>query len=240
MTPSTQIPPWQTEGNDKREAVRDMFADIAPTYDLANSIMSARGHFRWRNEACDLIELLPGEKVLDLCCGTGDFLIAARRRVTDSGQLVGLDYCAPMLDVAARKVDSATQLTLGDATYLPFADGQFDAVTVGWGLRNVPDLRASLLEVNRVLRIGGRFVCVDMSQPVGILGPISKWAYHVSVPLLGWILRQPEAYAYLPKSTDKFVTRLELKNEFERAGFENVQVKSRYFGNIAIHYGVKR
>lgn len=240
MSPSTQIPPWQTQGDQKREAVRDMFADIAPTYDLANSIMSARGHYRWREEACNLINLQPGESVLDLCCGTGDFLQAARKHVGPEGHLVGLDYCGPMLDVAAKKLDPQTQLTLGDATFLPFANDQFHASTVGWGLRNVPDLKATLAEVFRVLKPGGRFISVDMSQPTGPIAPISRWAYHVSVPLLGKILRQPEAYAYLPKSTEKFVSREELKAEFEAAGFKNVQYKSRFFGNIAIHWGIKQ
>lgn len=239
MAPSTQIPPWQTQGDQKREAVRDMFADIAPTYDLANSIMSARGHYRWRDEACELISLQPGESVLDICCGTGDFLHAARKKVGESGNLIGLDYCEPMLAVAAKKLDPKVKLTLGDATYLPFADQQFNAVTVGWGLRNVPDLEATLKEVFRVLKPGGRFISIDMSQPNGPIAPISRWAYHVSVPLLGKILRQPEAYAYLPKSTVKFVSREELKTAFESAGFKSVQFKSKFFGNIAIHWGIK-
>lgn len=239
MTPSTKTPPWKAQGDEKREAVRDMFADIAPTYDLANSIMSAKGHHRWRNEACALIGLKSGDSVLDLCCGTGDFLVSAEKYVGDSGQLIGLDYCSPMLDVAAGKVRPGTQLTLGDATFLPFESQRFDAVTVGWGLRNVPDLNQTMAEVVRVLKPGGKFVCIDMSQPAGPLGPVSRWAYHVMVPLLGRILRQPEAYAYLPKSTEQFLSRDELKQAFELAGFSEVQYKTRFFGNIAIHWGVK-
>jgi len=239
MDQATKIKPWQTEGEEKREAVREMFAGIAPTYDLANSIMSANGHLRWRRLAVAQINLQPGESVLDLCCGTGDFLIAARERTGASGQLIGLDFCQPMLDVAAKKVDSATKLTLGDATELPFVDEQFDAITVGWGLRNVPDLAAALSESARVLKPGGRFITVDMAQPRGALGPISRWMYHVTVPLLGRILGQADAYAYLPKSTEKFVSREELKTAMESAGFTNVQMKSLYFGNICMHWGAK-
>lgn len=239
MTPSTKTPPWKTQGDEKREAVRDMFADIAPTYDLANSIMSARGHHRWRAEACSLINLQAGETLLDLCCGTGDFLTAAEKHVGPTGKLVGLDYCAPMLEIAAKKVSPQTQLTLGDATYLPFENAQFDAITVGWGLRNVPNLKQTLQEVFRVLKQGGRLICIDMSQPAGPLGPISRWGYHIIVPILGRILRQPEAYAYLPKSTEQFLSRQELKDAFEQAGFSQVQFKTRFFGNIAIHWGTK-
>ncbi|QYK52403.1 MAG: bifunctional demethylmenaquinone methyltransferase/2-methoxy-6-polyprenyl-1,4-benzoquinol methylase UbiE [Fimbriimonadaceae bacterium] len=239
MDQATKMKPWQTEGEEKREAVREMFAGIAPTYDLANSIMSAKGHLRWRRMAVCLINLQPGESVLDLCCGTGDFLIAARELTGPTGQLIGLDFCQPMLDVAAKKVDSAIQLTLGDATELPFADRQFDAITVGWGLRNVPDLAAALAESARVLKPGGRFITVDMAQPSGPLGPISRWMYHVTVPLLGRILGQADAYAYLPKSTEKFVSREELKSVMESAGFKDVQMKSLYFGNICMHWGVK-
>lgn len=239
MAPSTQIPPWETKGANKREAVRGLFADIAPTYDLANSIMSARGHYRWRADACNLIGLKSGESVLDLCCGTGDFLTASREKVGESGRLVGLDFCAPMLEIAAKKLGGAADLMLADATEIPISDSQFDAVTVGWGLRNVPDLGKTLAEVIRVLKPGGRFVSVDMSEPEGPFGPVSRWAYHVSVPLLGRILRKPEAYAYLPKSTERFLTKKQLAAKMEAAGFTNVRVVSRYFGNIAIHWGVK-
>jgi demethylmenaquinone methyltransferase/2-methoxy-6-polyprenyl-1,4-benzoquinol methylase len=216
-----------------------MFAEIAPTYDLANSIMSARGHYRWRAEAIALLNLKAGDAVLDLCCGTGDFLIATRPKIGNNAPLVGLDYCGPMLQIAAQKVDPATKLILGDATDIPFQDGAFDAITVGWGLRNVPDLETTLSEVLRVLKPGGRFVSVDMSTPEGPIGPISRWAYRISVPLLGRILRHPEAYAYLPKSTERFLSRRELAQKFTEAGLEGVRHHARFFGNIAIHIGTK-
>ncbi|MBL8068793.1 MAG: ubiquinone/menaquinone biosynthesis methyltransferase [Armatimonadetes bacterium] len=239
MAQSTQTPPWEAEGAEKREAVRGLFADIAPTYDLANSIMSARGHYRWRAEACRLIGLTDGESVLDLCCGTGDFLVAAKAAVGQKGSVAGLDFCAPMLAIAAQKLAGSADLMLADATELPIASSQFDAVTVGWGLRNVPDIGKTLREAARVLKPGGRFVSVDMSEPKGFFGPVSRWAYHVSVPLLGRILRKPEAYAYLPKSTERFMDRQQLTKEIEAAGFTRVHSTSRFFGNIAIHWGVK-
>lgn len=240
MAQATKIKPWLTEGEEKREAVRDMFAEIAPTYDLANSIMSARRHYKWRQKAVAQINLQAGESVLDLCCGTGDFLLAARERVGVSGQLVGLDFCRPMLDVAAKKIDGSTQLALGDATVLPFASSSFNAVTVGWGLRNVPDLKAALAESFRVLKLGGRFITVDMAEPEGWHGPISRKVYHVIIPILGRILGKAEAYAYLPKSTEKFVSRQSLKDALLATGYTDIEMKNFCFGNICMMWGVKK
>ena len=237
--PATELKPWQTQGEEKRVAVRDMFAKIAPTYDAANTIMSAWGHHRWRRQAVKAIALKPGESVLDICCGAGDFLIAARNRIGPEAQAIGIDFCAPMLEIAARKVDSKSRLALGDATDLPIADATFDAVTVGWGLRNVPDLDRALSEAVRVLAPQGRLVSLDMSRPKGIIGRLGNAGYHLIVPLLGRLLGQADAYAYLPKSTDQFLDAATLANRFRQAGLRDVKYRTFFFGLIAMHWGVK-
>ncbi len=239
MAPTTDLKPWQTQGEAKKRAVREMFAQIAPTYDAANSIMSAWGHKRWRSQAVAQIDLKLGESVLDVCCGTGDFLIAARERIGPDTSALGVDFCAPMLDIAAKKVDPNSRLTLGDALDLPVASDQFDAVTIGWGLRNVPDVGRAISEIARVLRPGGRFVCLDMSRPKGFMGRIGNTGYHVLVPLLGRLLGQRDAYAYLPKSTERFPDANELSQMFSEAGFTNVQYRPIFLGLIAMHWGAK-
>lgn len=232
--------PWLTEGDEKRAAVRQMFADIAPSYDLVNSLMCFRLHHRWRTIAVQKINLKPGEHVLDLCCGTGDFLSPIKKAVGPTGSVTGLDFCGPMLAVARQKFQNSVNLTEADACTLPLADQRFDAATVGWGLRNVPDLDQALREAHRVLKPGGRFVSLDMARPRGPLGKISEWVFHTVVPALGRLFGKTTAYQYLPQSTLKFASREELKAKMEAAGFQNVQYKDLFFGNICLHWGAKK
>lgn len=231
--------PWLAEGDEKRAVVREMFADVAPSYDLVNSLMCLRLHYRWRREAVRVLGLGPGESALDVCCGTGDFLRPLREAVGDEGRVVGVDFCAPMLEVAARKGLGAG-LGLGDACRLPVGSGQFDGVTVGWGLRNVPDIGAALEEAHRVLKPGGRFVTLDMARPRSkFVGKVSEWVFHHLVPLIGRVFGKSRAYTYLPKSTLQFLSREEMKAAMERAGFQNVKWHDFFCGNVCMHWGVK-
>lgn len=233
--------PWLAQGEEKRRVVRDMFAAIAPTYDRVNGIVSFRMHHRWRSAAVRAIGLRPGERVLDLCCGTGDFFAPIRRAVGSSGRIVGMDFCLPMLEIAGEKFGDGVELALADATRIPVQDGAFDAVTVGWGLRNVPDLGAALREAARVLRPGGRFVSVDMTQPrTPVIGPVSAWAARTVCGLVGRLFGQGTAYRYLPESAERFASPDELSAEMAKAGFEDVQFRSMFFGNIGLHWGVRR
>ena len=228
--------PCQAEGEQKRVAVRNLFADIAPSYDLLNTLMSFGLHHLWRRDAVRKLDLHPGDSVLDICCGTGDFLLPLRNAVGDKGHVEGLDFCSPMLAIAEKKVKGRARLTLGDATHLPHASGLFDAATVGWGLRNVPDLGAALREANRVLKPGGKFICLDMTQSDKGIG---RKAFEAIVPILGKLFGKTDAYAYLPKSTEKFTDKIGLAQAMRDAGFEKVDYKSLFFGNIAMHWGVK-
>lgn len=217
-----------------------MFAEIAPTYDFANSVMSLRAHGRWRAEAVDLLGLQPGENALDVCCGTGDFTGPLRRAVGPTGAVVGLDFCLPMLEIAAGKVPGQATLGLGDACRLPVRSGSVDGVTVGWGIRNTPDIDQAHAEAFRVLRPGGRFVSVDMAVPRTKLarrasGAVSRYL----LPLLGSLLGKRKAYTYLPKSTESFLSREALAESMRRAGFTDVVWSDRMFGNVCIHFGRK-
>jgi len=230
--------PWRTSGDDKREAVQSMFAEIAPSYDFANSLMSLRFHHRWRAFAVAQLGLRGGESVLDMCCGTGDFLPPLRRAVGSTGRVTGVDFCAPMLERAGAKTDAS--LVLGDGCALPFQSGQFDAVTVGWGIRNVPDIDAAHREICRVLKPGGRFVSVDMAVPESaFVRPFARFVSLRLLPICGAMLGHKQAYTYLPQSTETFLSRQELAESMQRAGFDQVRYHDLFIGTICVHVGQK-
>lgn len=180
------------------------------------------------------------DQVLDLCCGTGDFLVSALRRLGQGGNATGVDFCAPMLKIASQKVPRA-RLALADACRLPFRGESFDVVTVGWGLRNLADLDAGLREAARVLRPGGRIVSVDMAVPRNrIIRGVSRWLGVAVLPRIGAMFGSKTAYEYLPRSTQTFATREELVDIFNSAGFGGVRWKDLMLGNICVHWGIKR
>ena len=175
--------------------------------------------------------------MLDICCGTGDFLIPLRKAVGSKGRVIGLDFSYPMLVQA--KTKTPAELLLGDACQLPFASNSFDAVTVGWGLRNVADLKRALEEIVRVAKPGGRFACLDMCLPAGVLGWFFEKAFWFIVPKIGKVFGKAEAYQYLPESTAKFVQPEVLKGLLEVCGIKHVRIRRMYFGNVCLHWGIK-
>jgi demethylmenaquinone methyltransferase/2-methoxy-6-polyprenyl-1,4-benzoquinol methylase len=232
-------PIWEEKGAAKRAAVQRMFGEIAGGYDRVNGWMSLGLHHAWRGQAVERLGLRPGDAALDVCCGTGDFLRPLRQAVGPSGTLVGLDFCAPML-TQARQKDASAQLVLGDAGRLPLPDREFDGVTVGWGLRNVPDLDGALAEITRVLRPGGRFVTLDCAIPQSpLLRSASLAVTHRVLPRIGAMVGNAEAYTYLPNSVSHFASRERLAASMERAGLVDVRFEDRFFGNICLHFGRK-
>ena len=215
------------------EAVRTMFDRIAPVYDAMNHAMTAGLDRRWRAETARAV-VLPGDRVLDSCCGTGDLAIACRRA---GGRVTGLDFSERMLDRARRKSDEIEWVE-GDALALPFADGSFDAATVGFGVRNLEELGKGLGELRRVLRPGGRLAILEITTPRGLLRPFYKLWFDGFVPLVGKLLPGGSAYTYLPASVRRFPEAKELAELMESAGFE--QVRYRFFagGIVALHSGV--
>ncbi len=231
---------WQAEGVQKRTAVRGMFAEIAPTYDLLNSLISFRLHHRWRAFAVRKLNLKPGDAALDVCCGTGDFMRPLKKAVGQQGRVCGIDFCLPMLEIA-RKKGVPAEVGLGDACQLPIRTGALDGVSVGWGIRNVPDIDQAHRELCRVLKPGGRFVSLDMAVPrARLVRAASTFAFHRLVPWLGSLFGKTQAYTYLPKSTQRFLTREELKTSMEKAGFAEVGYKDLFLGNVCVHWGTKR
>ncbi len=230
---------WQAEGVQKRAAVQSMFGQIAPTYDRLNGLISFNLHHRWRAYAVSRLHLKSGDTALDVCCGTGDFMLPLRNKVGAQGKVVGVDFSLPMLQVACKK-QVPGPVNLGDACRLPIQTSSIDAVSVGWGIRNVPNIDQAHREFFRVLKPGGWFVSLDMARPrIGLMRAASEFVFNRLVPWLGSKFGKTEAYTYLPKSTQKFSTREELKESMIAAGFTEVAYKDLFFGNVCCHWGRK-
>jgi demethylmenaquinone methyltransferase / 2-methoxy-6-polyprenyl-1,4-benzoquinol methylase len=224
--------------------VRAMFDRIAVVYDLMNSVMTAGLHHRWRERAADRTELGPGDTALDVCCGTGDLALELAKRVTPGGHVVGCDFSEPMLDLAREKAaergSGGVRFEWADALQLPYDSERFDAVTVGFGVRNLADLDRGLRELARVLKPGGRAVILEITTPTR--PPLSLffslWFDRV-VPLLGALSSNPEAYSYLPESVRSFPAPAGLAAKMEAAGFQRIRYTVLAGGIIAIHSGVR-
>jgi demethylmenaquinone methyltransferase/2-methoxy-6-polyprenyl-1,4-benzoquinol methylase len=212
-----------------------MFDRISPVYDAMNRAMTLGLDRRWRRLAAEGA-VRPADKVLDACCGTGDLALAAERA---GGTVTGVDFSERML-VRARAKSSTVDWVLADVTALPFADGSFDAVTVGFGIRNVPDLEAGLAELARVLRPGGRLACLEITRPNGVLRPFFRLWFDGLVPLAGKVLPGGRAYTYLPASVRRFPGPPDLAAALGRAGFDGVGWKLMGGGIVALHVGRKR
>jgi demethylmenaquinone methyltransferase/2-methoxy-6-polyprenyl-1,4-benzoquinol methylase len=216
------------------DAVRGMFDRIAPVYDVMNRVMTAGLDQRWRRLAVREV-VWPGDRVLDACCGTGDFAREAERR---GGRVVGLDFSERMLERARRK-SGTIEWVEGDALALPFEDGAFDVVTVGFGVRNLESLEGGLVELGRVLRPGGRIAVLEVTRPRGILRPFFRLWFDVLVPLAGKVLPGGKAYTYLPASVRRFPGPEDLSALLEGAGFADVRYRLLGGGSVALHTAVR-
>jgi demethylmenaquinone methyltransferase/2-methoxy-6-polyprenyl-1,4-benzoquinol methylase len=216
-----------------------MFDRIARVYDLMNSVMTAGLHHRWRSRAADLAQVAPGDSVLDVATGTGDLAIELARRVSPGGKVTGSDFSDVMLGLARAK-SSQVHFEWGNALELPYEDGSFDAVTVGFGARNFADLRVGLREMARVTRPGGHVVVLEITTPER---PPLAWFFGLwfdrVVPMLGKLAGDPDAYSYLPSSVRRFPLPRELGTELVAAGLTDVRWIVTAGGIIAIHVGTK-
>lgn len=236
-------PSGRTDGG-KGAFVRDMFARIAPRYDLANRVLTAGFDERWRRRAIGLLRAPTGGRIADLCCGTGD-LVFHLLRVDPSLEVTGLDFCEPMLERARARAPhearGAAVFVEGDVMELPFESNSFDGATMGFSLRNVVDVDAVLREVLRVLRPGARFVNLDVSKAPNRLWKRAFDVYFYGVvPLIGGIVGgSRQAYAYLPSSLTNHPNAAELRDRFANAGFADANYLPFMGGAIAAHYGTK-
>jgi len=219
-----------------------MFDRIAGVYDLMNTAMTAGMHHRWRERAADLAELEPGDRAVDVCCGTGDLAFEVARRVGPAGSVVGCDFSQPMLELARRKAEERgagqVRFEWADATELPYPDRTFDAATVGFGARNLADLERGVDQLLRVLKPGGRLVILEITQPrrPPLSTFYSLWFDRI-VPLLGGIAGDRAAYTYLPESVRRFPSPMGLAELISARGFERVKYRVLAGGIIAIHSG---
>lgn len=217
-----------------------MFDSIAGRYDRMNRILSLGGDQRWRRTAARALELAPGQRVLDLACGTADMAQAIARRHPDVS-VVGLDPSRGMLAIGrdkVRRMDLAARVIMGDAQQLPFSDGAFDAVTMAFGIRNVPRRAAALQEMARVTRPGGDVVILELSVPQGgLVAPLARLHIHHLVPRLGAWLAGGREYRYLQSSVEAFPPPGAFARMMDDAGITVREIRPLTFGACTLFVG---
>ncbi len=221
-----------------------MFDRISSRYDLLNRILSAGLDVRWRRRAVDLLSDLRGKTVVDLCCGSGDFIQILKKKYGAEIRLIGIDFSRRMLDVAQRRLADAPSgliLCQGDALALPCRDGAVDAVTIGFGIRNIADKGAALREILRVLRPGGRLVIVEPAMPKNrmVRGIFSLYFSKV-MPLVGGIISGDRgAYQYLHDSVAAFPDPEEFVTLMRAAGFARASALPQTLSTAMIYFTEK-
>jgi demethylmenaquinone methyltransferase/2-methoxy-6-polyprenyl-1,4-benzoquinol methylase len=215
------------------EQVRAMFGRVARRYRLANTILSAGLDARWRRRAAAIVRGWNPRRILDVATGSGD-LARAIELACPGPEVVGADFSPQMLDVA-RGLGSR-HLVQADALAMPFAESEFDVVTVAFGLRNMASWEGALGEMRRVLRPGGRLLVLDFSLPTGPLRSIYRpYLHHVLPRLAGWLTREADAYRYLGASIEAFPSGKALCELIEKTGFESAAAEALSGGIVSIY-----
>lgn len=233
---------FYSPGEQRAAQVNRLFAAIATRYDLINDIQSLGAHRRWKRGVARLANIKPGDRALDVCCGTGDISFALART---GAEVTGLDFSDEMLKVAnERNPPSAMrrpQFVQGDAQKTIFADGTFDAVTVGFGLRNLASWEAGLDEMMRVAKPGARLIVLDFGKPDNSVWRAVYFAYlKLLVPFLGLLVcGKPSAYAYIIASLRDYPAQRGVEERMRKLGLVNVRVDNFIGGAMSINYGEK-
>ena len=226
-------------GEQRAAKVNDLFASIARRYDLINDLQSFGLHRRWKRRVADLAAVTPGARALDLCCGTGDLALALAAR---GAAVTGLDFSAPMLEVAGRRKTGDNPVFIqGDALQIPFPDNSFDVVSMGYGLRNLASWESGLAEMWRVAKPGGRVIILVFGKPANALWRRLYFTHlRCSVPLTGWIFcGNAQAYAYILESLKHYPAQRAVAAKMREMKFTNVRVVDFLGGAMAINYGEK-
>jgi demethylmenaquinone methyltransferase/2-methoxy-6-polyprenyl-1,4-benzoquinol methylase len=229
----------------KEKFVHSVFETIAPKYDRMNDLLSFRRHKAWRRFALQKMNIQPEMKAIDVCCGTCDWTISMAE-LSSGGNMVGLDFSENMLNFGQQKVDKLgygeqIQLVHGNAMELPFEDHTFDAATIGFALRNVPDLEQVLREMTRVVKPGGQVVSLELSKPTWpLFRSIYYFYFNRVLPFIGKIAADRyEQYRWLPESLIHFPDYKQLAVLFEQQGLERVETYPLMGGIAALHIGYK-
>jgi len=221
-----------------------MFSSIAGRYDLMNTVMSLTRDRAWRRFAVAQMGLVPGDRVLDVACGTAMLSRELARAVGPAGQVVGVDFCAPMLAVGRRNLarwglEDVVSLVEGDAMQLPFPDGLFAGAVSGFALRNVPDITRVLAEMTRVVRRGGRVVTLEFAKPrTPVFKELYNFYFNRVVPLVGGLVAgSGDPYRYLPRSVKAFPHQREIAGMFSAVGLADVRYFELMGATVAVHVG---
>ena len=229
-------------GKEKSKYVKGKFSVIAKRYDLFNDLITQGMHRFWKNFLVEKARLKSSDNALDICCGTGDITQRLKASVGDDGDVIGLDFSSGMLKVAKnRNLASTIYFVKADAMNLPFQDSSIDVVTVGFGLRNLIDISKCLSDVIRVLKPGGRFLCLDMGKvKIPILKQLFKFYFFKIVPIVGKLMYPGEdLFDYFPASSVAYPSQEKLAGMLVNIGFEEVEFFNFYFGSTVIHYAEK-
>jgi demethylmenaquinone methyltransferase/2-methoxy-6-polyprenyl-1,4-benzoquinol methylase len=241
---------------DKRRRVRNMFAAIAPSYDLNNRLHSLWMDQAWRRKAVKLSNLRPDDEVVDVACGTGDLTLAFEKKLAaltgragassprPQRKIIGLDFTFEMLPIARRKSALLPGLHFinGDAQALPFADQSHDILSIAFGIRNVADPAAAIAEFHRVLRPGGRLIILEFSLPTNpILRGLYNFYFRKILPRTATLISGDKtgAYKYLPESVNTFISPANMQEMMRSAGFNNVEIFPMTFGICLCYRGLK-
>jgi demethylmenaquinone methyltransferase/2-methoxy-6-polyprenyl-1,4-benzoquinol methylase len=233
------------ESKSKEEFVHSVFESIAPKYDFMNNILSFRRHKAWRKFTMKKMNVQPGQTAIDLCCGTCDWTISLAQ-ASGSGAMVGLDFSQNMLDYGAVKIkelglDKQIKLIRGNAMSLPYEDNTFDFATIGFALRNVPDLEQVIREMQRVVKPGGLVVSLELSKPTWQpFKSIYYFYFQRILPFLGKLIaKRYEQYKWLPESLVNFPDHRQLAAIFAKKGLQQVEAYPLTGGIAALHIGTK-
>ncbi len=222
-------------------AVNSMFGRIAGRYDLANRLLSFGTDVHWRRQLVGAVAHRRPRDILDLATGSGDVALALSRHLGPQTQIVGMDFCAPMLVEAEKKRAASPQahniqFREGDGLALPLPEESFDVATISFGLRNMADRHRSLTELRRILRPGGHLFVLEFSQPHPWFRPFYFfYLRHILPRLAGWVTGDRAAYAYLNATIESFPGRDALSTEIRAAGFSHVAARPMTLGIVALH-----